>query len=115
MLSVWTAGAVGLVTVLLAAAGSTTIGRRFRADRSAAVGRGAHPQEVLAHELGRQRPQQDMPPAPTELRVVTLNTGLIAVTPLMAERLELLLAGDAGSFITGTEMVVDGGYAAMTI
>jgi len=27
----------------------------------------------------------------------------------------LLLAGDAGSFITGTEMVVDGGYAAMTI
>ena len=27
----------------------------------------------------------------------------------------LLLAGDAGSFIPGTEMVVDGGYAAMTI
>jgi NAD(P)-dependent dehydrogenase (short-subunit alcohol dehydrogenase family) len=27
----------------------------------------------------------------------------------------LLLAGDAGSFITGTEMIVDGGYAAMTI
>ncbi|MEM7783213.1 MAG: SDR family oxidoreductase [Planctomycetota bacterium] len=27
----------------------------------------------------------------------------------------LLLASDAGSFITGTEMVVDGGYAAMTI
>ncbi len=27
----------------------------------------------------------------------------------------LLLAGDAGSFITGTEMVIDGGYAAMTI
>lgn len=27
----------------------------------------------------------------------------------------LLLAGDAGSFITGTEMVVDGGYAAMTM
>ena len=27
----------------------------------------------------------------------------------------LLLASSAGSFITGTEMVVDGGYAAMTI
>jgi NAD(P)-dependent dehydrogenase (short-subunit alcohol dehydrogenase family) len=27
----------------------------------------------------------------------------------------LLLASDAGSFITGTEMIVDGGYAAMTI
>ena len=27
----------------------------------------------------------------------------------------LLLASNAGSFITGTEMVVDGGYAAMTI
>ncbi len=27
----------------------------------------------------------------------------------------LLLASEAGSFITGTEMVVDGGYAAMTI
>lgn len=27
----------------------------------------------------------------------------------------LVLASDAGSFITGTEMVVDGGYAAMTI
>lgn len=93
MLSVWTAVAVGLVTVLLAAAGSTTIGRRFRADRGAAV-RGGHPQEALAHELARQRSQQDVPPAPTELRVVTLNTGLIAVTPLMAERLELLLASD---------------------
>jgi NAD(P)-dependent dehydrogenase (short-subunit alcohol dehydrogenase family) len=27
----------------------------------------------------------------------------------------LLLAGDAGSFITGAEIVVDGGYHAMTI
>jgi len=27
----------------------------------------------------------------------------------------LLLASDAGSFITGTEILVDGGYAAMTI
>jgi len=27
----------------------------------------------------------------------------------------LLLAADAGSFITGTEILVDGGYAAMTI
>jgi NAD(P)-dependent dehydrogenase (short-subunit alcohol dehydrogenase family) len=27
----------------------------------------------------------------------------------------LLLASDAGSFITGIEMIVDGGYAAMTI
>lgn len=27
----------------------------------------------------------------------------------------ILLASDAGSFITGTEMIVDGGYAAMTI
>jgi len=27
----------------------------------------------------------------------------------------LLLASDAGSFITGTEMVVDGGFDAMTI
>jgi NAD(P)-dependent dehydrogenase (short-subunit alcohol dehydrogenase family) len=27
----------------------------------------------------------------------------------------LLLASDAGSFITGTEMIVDGGYASMTI
>jgi NAD(P)-dependent dehydrogenase (short-subunit alcohol dehydrogenase family) len=27
----------------------------------------------------------------------------------------LLLASDAGSFMTGTEILVDGGYAAMTI
>ncbi len=27
----------------------------------------------------------------------------------------LLLASDAGSFITGTELVVDGGFASMTI
>ncbi len=27
----------------------------------------------------------------------------------------LLLASDAGSFITGAEIIVDGGYAAMTI
>ena len=27
----------------------------------------------------------------------------------------LLLASDAGSFITGSEIIVDGGYAAMTI
>jgi NAD(P)-dependent dehydrogenase (short-subunit alcohol dehydrogenase family) len=27
----------------------------------------------------------------------------------------LLLASDAGSFVTGTEILVDGGYAAMTI
>ena len=27
----------------------------------------------------------------------------------------LLLASDAGSFVTGVEMIVDGGYAAMTI
>ncbi len=27
----------------------------------------------------------------------------------------LLLASDAGSYITGTEILVDGGYAAMTI
>ena len=27
----------------------------------------------------------------------------------------LLLASDAGSFITGEEIIVDGGYAAMTI
>ena len=27
----------------------------------------------------------------------------------------LLLASDAGSFVTGIEMIVDGGYAAMTI
>jgi len=27
----------------------------------------------------------------------------------------ILLASDAGSFVTGTEMIVDGGYAAMTI
>jgi NAD(P)-dependent dehydrogenase (short-subunit alcohol dehydrogenase family) len=27
----------------------------------------------------------------------------------------LLLASDAGSFMTGTEIIVDGGYAAMTI
>ena len=27
----------------------------------------------------------------------------------------LLLASEAGSFITGTEIMVDGGYAAMTI
>jgi sphingomyelin phosphodiesterase 2 len=94
MLPVWMAVAVGLVTVLLAAAGNTTVGRRFRADRSA-VGE-AHPQELLARELARQRSQRQwaVPPAPTELRVVTLNTGLIAVTPLMAERLEILLASD---------------------
>jgi hypothetical protein len=27
----------------------------------------------------------------------------------------LLLASDAGSFITGTELVIDGGFDAMTI
>ena len=27
----------------------------------------------------------------------------------------LLLASEAGSFITGTEMIVDGGFAAMSI
>jgi NAD(P)-dependent dehydrogenase (short-subunit alcohol dehydrogenase family) len=27
----------------------------------------------------------------------------------------LLLASDAGSFVTGTEILIDGGYAAMTI
>jgi NAD(P)-dependent dehydrogenase (short-subunit alcohol dehydrogenase family) len=27
----------------------------------------------------------------------------------------LLLASDAGSFITGTEIIVDGGFAAMSI
>ena len=85
---------VGLVAALLAAAGSTNIGQRFLADRSAAAG-GTHPHELLTREIARQwtaAAVKDVPAPPTQLRVVTLNTGLIAVTPLMAERLELILA-----------------------
>jgi endonuclease/exonuclease/phosphatase family metal-dependent hydrolase len=89
------AGVFGLVAALLAAAGSTSIGQRFRADRSAAS-RGPHPHELLSREIARQwtAAPKDVPPPPKQLRVATLNTGLIAVTPLMAERLEMLLASD---------------------
>lgn len=92
MLPVCTAIAVGCVTILLAAAGRTTIGRRFRIDRSAVDG--VQPQQLLARELARQRSTKGTHPAPAQLRVATLNTGLIAVTPLMAERLEMLLNSD---------------------